>query len=459
MDRRRFIGGLGAAFSVGLAGCGDRADPTTTHTTRPAETPTHTVDEWTYDPVTGTPPDPRTVADDHDFSTVVDVTDLGADPSGDRPLGDAFDAHDGDDTLFVLPEGRYRVDRSIVPELESVGIVGEGATIVPTEGFSDTLFGLGYPDPARKIVVDGLTFDYRAPATGGRPVLAMGDHITARDLTVLGEEDVNQDLFRFDVTSADGQGTVERIRLPDGAPANTKVTGIEVGDDNRGDIDFVDCYVDGFPDNGLYADAPAGRVRVEGGFYRNNGIAGVRVESDGGIVRNVHVRCDADVGGDNMRGIRLRAGANVLVENCLVELVDVTTSDGAIALSSELASATVRNCELRVDADDVNALRVKSSNSPTAREGPFVFENITVSGTAAGGAGVNVADRRNCTFRDVCIRGAGASRNGISADNVHGVVENAHISVTGRALAFENSTIQRRNVTVGRSNDGGTETC
>lgn len=447
MDRRTFLAGVGAAVSLALAGCGDRSEPPTTRTPR----------EWTYEPVTGTPPDPGTVAETHGFANVVNVSDAGVDPGG--TLDGVF-AGQSDDTLFVLPEGRYHLEESIVPDAATFGLVGRNATIVPPDGFAGTLFGVGYPDPAREIVVEGLTFDFRAPRTGGRPLLAMGDRITARDLTVLGEADVDVDLFRFDVTSADGHGTVERIHLPDGAPADTKVTGIEIGDENRGDIDFVNCYVDGFPDNGLYADVPAGRVRVEGGFYRNNGVAGVRVESDGAVVRNVHVRCDTAVGGDNMRGIRLRAGANVLVENCLVELADVTSSDGAIALSSELASATVRNCELSVDADDVDAVRVKSASGPAAREGPFLFESVAVTGNAAGGAGVDVADRRNVRIRDVCIHGAGGSRNGITADNVDGVVKNAHISVTGTALAFENSRIRQHNVTVGDAPEpGGSETC
>jgi len=40
-------------------------------------------------------------------------------------------------------------------------------------------------------------------------------------------------------------------------------------------------------------------------------------------------------------------------------MLDVTTSDGAVTFSSELGSATVRNCQIKVDADKVNAVRIK----------------------------------------------------------------------------------------------------
>lgn len=358
-------------------------------------------------------------------------------------------SHAADDTLIEFPPGRYRVEAEFISDVSRFGMRGEDATIVPADGNDELLFGLGGRTPASELLVEGLTFDFRAADTGGRPLLAKAaDRIVARNLTVRGEIDVDQDLFRFDVTDSDGHALVEGFDLPDGALPGTGVTGIQVGDDNQGDIDFVDCHVAGFPDNGLYADLPAGRVRVLGGTYLNNGVAGVRVEADEAIVRDVHVRCDDATGaGENMRGIRLRRGKSVLVENCLVEMLEVTSSDGAVAFSSELEAATVRNCRLRVDADGVNGIRIKSGVNGE-RRGPFRCENVQIVGEAETGASVQAADARECTLEGVQITHPGDQRDGIVADNVSGTLRDVSVAVTGRAFRLENSDIARSGVTV-----------
>ncbi|MFC7137890.1 hypothetical protein ACFQRB_18465 [Halobaculum litoreum] len=248
---------------------------------------------------------------------------------------------------MYLPAGDYRIADSVsIGGAERVGLVGDDATIVPSEGNDDTIVSFGWPQPVERALFAGITFDFTAENTGGRPLLSRADNMLVEDVAVDGEADVDQDLFRVDVTDAGGQGIVRRLFLPDGAPPDTKVTGCEVGDDTRGDVSFIDCEIDRFPDNGLYANPPKGTVRVIGGKYKNNGVAGVRVEvADDAVVRGVHVRCDdATNGGANMRGIRLRAGRSVLVEDCLVEMMEVTSSDGGSRSppnSSRRPSATV----------------------------------------------------------------------------------------------------------------------
>ncbi|MFW5934281.1 MAG: hypothetical protein ACOCQL_00350, partial [Halolamina sp.] len=282
-----------------------------------------------------------------------------------------------------------------------------------------------------------------------------------RDLSVRGPSDVSGDIVRLDVTTPEGIGVVDGLSLPDGSPVPS-VTGCEVGDNNHGDVSFYDCHIAGFPDNGLYADPPEGSINVFGGFFRNNGVAGVRITtSEPSLVRGVRVRCDdADGAGENMRGIRLRGGYDHVVEDCVVELLDVTSSDGAVTIASELASATVRNCHLHVDADGVNAIRVKSPNADATdavRAGPFRFENVRITGDAVGGAAVQAADRRGCTFSNLQIHQSGADRDGIVTTNVEGELLDTCISVTNDALSLRNSQIERRNVRVG--DDPETERC
>jgi hypothetical protein len=456
MDRRTFLAGAVALTGVATAGCNDRApdDPTAPPRTDPdADGPSDGGPAGVVTDAVGATAQPEDVAAAWGFDSVVDVVDAGADPEGSTPVDDVLSSVADDGALLVFPSGRYRVEGEFNPDAPRIGILGDGATIVPADGFDDVVFGLGYRDAATDVLVSGIAFDFRADDTGGRPLLARADRrIVASDLSVVGEVDVQQDLFRFDVTGGDGSGVVRGLRLTDGAAADVHVTGIQVGDDNEGDIDFVDCHVAGFTDNGLYADPPTGSVRVLGGTYVNNGVAGVRLEATEGraVARNVYVRCDdADAGGENMRGIRLRAGNDVLVENCVVELVEVSSSDGAVTFASELDSATVRDCSLHVDADDVNAIRIKSG-AGSGTEGPFRCENVTVTGAADGGACVDAANRVGCAFRGLSIYQSGDDRDGIMTDNVVGELRDAYVAVTGQPLRFENSDISQSNVALHR---------
>lgn len=450
MNRRRFLCSLGALSLAGAsAGCSSTRPPQSTPPdarSRPPRTPSVQ------------PSEPKPITDivaDWGFERVVNLVDAGADPTGSRRIDEQLAESMTDGTLVFLPQGRYRIEEPVLADgIPRLGIIGRNATIVPPEGFEDTLFGLGWPTPGSDLLFAGIDFDFTAPDTGGRPVLAnASNRVVVRNVEVRGVADVDQDLVRIDVTDSEGTGRVERLSLPDGALPDSPVTGCEVGSDNRGDLEFVDCHIAGFPDNGLYADPPTGSVLVEGGTYLNNGVAGVRVEgTDSCTVRGVYVGCDTTDGGENMRGIRLRGGTEVTVENCHVDLRRVTGSDGAIVFASELGAATVRNCRLRVDADGVNAIRIKSSESgnPTF-EGPFRCENVNITGTAAGGAAVNAANRDGCYFSNICVHQTGDDRDGFVFDNVDGELLDSYVSVTGQPLTFTQSAITRRNVTIGQA--------
>ncbi|GAB7095374.1 hypothetical protein JCM30237_25270 [Halolamina litorea] len=409
---------------------------------------------------------PETVADRWGLDSVTNLADLGADTDGNQPIDDLLKQHADDGTLLYFPPGEYRIEDTVALNGATdtdagpgrLGLLGDDATIVPAEGFDTVLLTVGYPDPLSSLLVRGFTFDFTAENTGARPISATAnDLVVLRDLSVDGVVDVPQDVFRLDVTSPDGKGFVHRLSLPDGS-TEPGVTGCEVGDDNHGDVTFLDCRIDGFPDNGLYADPPEGSIKVHGGSFRNNGVASVRITtSEPSEVRGVHVRCDdADAVGKNMRGIRLRGGHDHVVEDCLVEMLKVPSSDGAITIASELESATIRNCRIRVDADGVNALRVKQPNSgagESVRHGPFGFENVRITGDAAGGAAVQASGRENCSFRGLCIHQPGDDRDGIVTTGVGGEVVDTCVSVTNEPLSFSNSTIERRNVRLSSTPD------
>jgi hypothetical protein len=415
-----------------LAGCGGSTTTGDGNGTRtPDETPSST-------------PDPSVASE---FGTVVNV----AEETGGRDVSSAISSLAGDDTLLYFPPGRYRLEDTVeLFEFDNLGLLGRDATLVPPEGATETLLDIGRPDRARGLLLAGLQFDIRAPNTGPRPFsVLVDDDVVVRDITVGGYQDAGDAMLRVDVTDPDGSGVVERLSVPDGAMASTGATGLLVGEENRGLVRFVDCHIEGFPDNGLYAQPPNGSIEVQGGLFANCDVASLRVGNNS-TVRGAQVRVDRVPDGfGNMRGIRLREGRNVLVEDCTVEMLEVSESDGALTVGHWLESATVRNTTIRIDTDGVNAIQVKDPEDDTPADGPIRFEGINIDGSAGERATVEVSERTNCRFDRATIRQTGGRRDGLLFNQSRGAVRNSLIDVSGEPIVLSNgAAIDRVNVRV-----------
>lgn len=387
------------------------------------------------------------------FQTAVDLTSEGASSDASQSITPYLERFAGDDTLLYLPPGRYLMDDVVnLDGLSNLGLVGERATIVPPEGYEDGLFLVGTNEETTEFLFEGITFDFTVEETGARPLLAhVADRLEIRDVTVRGTQDVEAGMVRVEVTDDGGQGIVERLRLPDGATEEADTYGCYVGDGNRGDISFEDCTIVGFPDNGLYAEPPAGKMSVRGGFYSNNDVSNVRIST--GVIERVHVRCDtAKEDWQNMRGIRLRNGSGTVVDGCLVEFTEVTSSDGAIVMASPMGAATIRNTRIHIDTDDIAAILAKPPDD--GGDTSLSCENVCVLGAASGSAAIHVEDRPKSAFEHVNIHQTGPDRDGIYLEDADdSVVSDATISVTGRPLRFVNSVVRKHNVTVGKNSE------
>ncbi|MWV65462.1 hypothetical protein GRS48_11635 [Halorubrum sp. JWXQ-INN 858] len=442
MNRREVLYRTGAGLTAtAFAGCGDDAENSSPST--PARS-------------TPNPPTEPEVFDR--FERVIDVTDRGADPSGEDSLLSTLVDIDPDGTLVYLPEGRYRIDDSwSVEGFERFGIYGPEATIVPDPGTDAQLFQLDGRDRGEELHLEGISFDYSKDGASGRMFNAQArDGLLVRDVSAEGTVDRGPSLARVDVTTADGSGLVDELRLPDGAEAGTGITGCYVGNNSRGSITFKNCQISGFPDNGLYADPPMGRIVVDGGSFQNSGIANVRVRG-GSLVQNVYVRCDdRHREFDNMRGIRLTDyepqpdSEPAVVRNCYVDMLDATYSDGAIELSSQLARGIVRSTTVRVDADDVIAVRAKSPSSAFLKAGvdtSLQVSDLVVRGDATGLEAIRVVERDGSHLDRIDVRQPARGRDGVEFRRcVDGSLTDARVEVGGRPLVLTESDVVRRNV-------------
>lgn len=443
--RRRY---LRALCSVGsgalLAGC-----PSTAEQQDPDETPTpegETPESPTHRDATTPEPDLPPIAEE--FETAVNVVDAGVDPDGSTPLRPALDLED--DTLLYFPEGRYRLDGEWdFSSVADLALVGDGAVIVPPAGYRGNLLFAGDDPNTRSLYVSGLTFDSTGPDTGARPInVRVKDRLVVEDVVVNGTTRV----MRFEVVTPDGSGTIRRLQLPDGGfPLENQAArkgkgevGCLVTPNNRGELRFVDCYVEGFADNGLYASPSRGPIEVLRGTYANNGIANVRV-SGPGRVRNVTVRCTRAPQGfpANMRGIWARGG-RCTVENCDVRLHRVTGSAGAIVTES---GGLIRDSRIRIDADDVPGIHVYPATGSTPE--PIRCTEIDVVGSASNGSAVLVRDRDDCTFDGFTVTQTGADRDGFHLiRSRESIIRDTSIAVTGDPLVFEESEVATEDVTV-----------
>lgn len=391
----------------------------------------------------------------------MDVVEAGADPEGERPINPVLEEHAGDDTLLLFPRGEYLMDGFWeLREFEHFGVVGDRAVIRPPEGYSGYLFGFGLNDRARGFLFKGVTFDVTAPDTGIRPIHAtIQDDLHVADVAVRGRQDTDQDGMRFDVTDPEGTGLVENLLMPDGGVPDYLITACYVGGVSEGTLTFRDCHIAGFPDNGLYASQANGPVHVIGGRYENNNVANVRV-SGGGVVRGVTVRSDEALEGfNNVRGIRLRSGRGVLVEDCDVVFTDVLRSDGAIVMHDDLETATIRNTRIRIDTDGVRAILAK--NPTTSDSSRIRLENVDISGRAADSSAVVIDGRGGNEIAGVCIHQSGRRRNGIRIiGSTSNVLRDSWIHVTGEPFVLNQAELTRENVTVGEgSPSSGDASC
>jgi len=474
LSRRRYLQTTAvAALMTAGVGCqsnGDKTiEPTDAH---PSETPdpakTRSMAE------TGTKTDiPQIVQQYQDrFDAVVDIAAAGANLEGTEPINGIIDDHLGDDTLLYFPAGRYTLDQLQIHGKSNVGLVAspdEEVTIAPAAPIET--IGNHFIDfrSVSNILLEGLTFDYTEKGYGGAVrVIASGD-IVVRDLQTRGAlPDQNRNgkhvAYRFDVRNPDSTGIVKRIVARDGGHKGGNGVGIYVGKDHAGSLTFRDCEIANFPNNGLYASAPGqtldgytganGIVHVEGGSYENNNIANVRIGSTGSTVRDVTVVVDKVPPSPspnklNVRGIRLREREDLLVENCEIEIgANAGEGFGAISYHPQHGTSTVRNTEIRVDRDDYSAISATdSSNGGT--EAPLRFDHVTVTGTATGGAAVEIADRSETEFQNCRIEQSGADRNGIVLINSRNcLVADSTIRVTGEPIVEENSTTSRRSLTI-----------
>jgi hypothetical protein len=364
---------------------------------------------------------------------VVDLVEEGADDTGEEPIHDLVQKHVGDDTLLVLDEGRFALGQLIVDDYSNFGITSaEGAT--PTLVPAGTLEEVGeywLVLHGEDILFGGFEYDFTASRVCGRTqIIANKGGLEVFDVHIRGLA-TQIAPFRIGVRDPNGVGYVRRVIDRDGARTGDRLSGMFVGVEHAGELHFVDCEMWHFPSKGIYAsnpgedvpDAAGGEIHVEGGVYKNNNAAGIRIGSEGSTVRDVtfvledtlegeNVTWDEPVpllppnGHSNTRGLRLKGGGDVLVEGCTFDY-ELGSGDGVLTVEGSHGGSTVRDCEIRSESADLSPVRMK----PSAK--PMVFESVSMVGSGGKAPVVRMVGRSGTTFRDCSIEAHGKGTNGL----------------------------------------------
>lgn len=450
MERRELLKRVGIAGGVGVAGVA--------------------VGRWALDRTRDEPADirdetPRDQPIRHAdaFGTVVDAVEAGADTGGEVPINGFLERNAADDTLLAFPPGTYRlqpVDLSGYTNLGFAAAYGTSPTFVAAPNYC-VGGGESYVHFSKmsEFLLDSVTFDFGVRNAGGVVRVAAAGDVTLRNVDVSGSCDDQVALFRLDVTESDATATVENLSLSNPAQ-DMALTGVYVGRKHAGTATFRDCEVGGFSDNGLYASPPGlpegqgGIVHVEGGTYRNNNIANVRLGSDGSTARGVASVSDAPppTGTDgpdvNVRGIRLRNGRDQRLENCSVTITrDAGFSYGGLVFHRKNGGATVRDTTVEVDQHATPAIRAFPLDAE--RPGTLTFENVAVTGAADREHAVRIEGRDGATIRNCTVEGPGRNRGGVvlrDSEDCH--IVDSRIDVTGNPLVLRGSTAAVENTTL-----------
>lgn len=444
LERRELLIGAGVAGGLGIAGIGGAV----LHNRRSAVT-------------TGTP-ESVDVPHADEFETVVNAGEVGADPDGGEPINGILEEYAGDDTLLSFPDGTYRLQPITLADYSRFGIVGAAGAKPTFVAEPGNCLGGGnahlHAKHVESFLMDSVAFDFTNESTGGVVRITADGDAAITNVRSSGQCDRQVAMFRIDVVDASATAVVEELRL-DNHSTDSWLTGIFVSKEHAGDVVFRDCTIQGFTDNGLYASAPGlpdgagGIVHVDGGTYRNNNVANVRLGSEGSVARGVTSISDSPPPSDgevtaNARGFRLRSGHGQLIEDCRARIAaNSRFTHGGIVFHETNGGATVRNTRINIDRDDTSAIRLfpQSSDNPKTP----TFENVEITGTAADGRAVLLSDRDETVFRNCSLSQSGANRNGIHFQNSTDCrIVDSTIDVTNHPLILQNSTVRIEDTTL-----------
>ena len=303
-----------------------------------------------------------------DADNVVNLGSRGL-QEGDR-IGPYVDQYAADNTILEIPAGTYQwTDPSALqlPGMSNFGLKGVGGMVTLEQQPGSTMTAIFNADSG-VVKIENIRFANQVDDSTHRIQADEGSTIILDD-----------------------------YERPDGGKGNS--IGIYMPLDHAGKAVLNDVVLTDFSNNGLYAGEPGyecpgktfegtelvgenGDIRIYGGLYKNNNIAGLRIGSDGAVVRDARIVVDRRSTDTptayNMRGIWTKSdGSNLLIDS--VDIDYTHTGEGStipIMLDSECG-----NTDLSGTIKDSSIETASSTRAIIRDDGDWTCENTEITGS------------------------------------------------------------------------------
>lgn len=445
MNRRHYLGLLGAAATGTLAGCYGKPKPSPDVTPSPPVTPSS--DE--------TPP-----TTPHDDSLTAPVTrhgltfervlhavdDLGMDPDGHEAIDEALDAAYGDGTLVVFPPGTYLATQQHHWEanVSGFGILGLGHTHREVE----FVFPPGNElaaDPAnywflnvrngRDHLFENVTVQQTDDAvTGVGLVFFLADGLRVVDVELAGfnprsEHDPGNGIIAA-ITDVDGVGVIRRFTCVGGGVTGVypqRKTPVGAFENHRGELRILEPHIEESGSHSLYVSRTNGCVRVEDGLFVNNDNSNLRMSGGGHPTkRSWAKRCRIVIDTDRAahlppgeayqgaRGLWVESGqeppyghTDLLVEDLTIVARSNASPHPLLQVDHDHGALTLRNATFTSTVEGSTPLDVRSVDRSIVRR-PYglTLDGVSVrteATTTTTGYAVRVHRRPGSIIRNLTI--------------------------------------------------------
>ena len=391
------------------------------------------------------------------FGTVVNaVDDLGADPSGNRPISQDIGSGIQPGTLIVFPPGKYLLTGKLDAIVDGkVGLVGAGYETSdgpPKPGDNAPTF-VAADNTRAAVNVGGSTgilanfvFDQTGNNNSISILMESSGFVQSRDIRFIGTQDntgsqadeaQSNPMCRF-VTEEGATARAERlIGRYIGLPGDKNSGGAPffwVGQANKGTAQMGNCVSEGAADNGLYGGRTPGKAQVKGGTYRNNAVSQLRYDGVGSWADGVTMVVDADnyTGPTNgvtynqrfgVQGLKIERrkfqnekASGTVLRNADVQVKSVNSNMGApIYVRGWGGALKLENCRVVNHLDQPTIVAERPGSGHEATRPPH---NITITDSEIVGSNaesvIKVVGRENSLIKDTCIRVPGAGPDSIS---------------------------------------------
>lgn len=366
-----------------------------------------------------------------EFARTVDmVEDAGADPTGEESCHEEIMEHADDDTLLEFPAGTYLLDKPVTLKgYERLGLRGAAEDVVfeftsGTDGYVDILV-----DDVGRFAYEDIDWDITAENCAPGFGVRARERLHVENLEVHGRQDNSGGFtLRPGIENSDGLGIIKNFVAKDGCTiGSVERNGVLVSEGrNYGTLRFVDCHLEEFSNNGIYAAASAGPIQVQGGVFRNCEPSQLRFSGEGSYVEDALVELDISKippegepeGLVNGRGIwwetkntdPLRTGGEIRDTEIIMRSEGrqtVPNTSGAILVPSNGGACTIKDTRIQMDITPRVAVHAKApvgnpdSNKPPAPEPHrIVMRDVEITGSANDWAAVQIEERPNSVIED-----------------------------------------------------------